>query len=56
MAKERTEVLNFRASAEQAKRFRRAAQVEALSLSEWLRRLALLRVAELGQRLDSEQP
>lgn len=45
-------LINFRTTQEQRERFRRAAEVERMSLSEWIRRLALLRVAELGDRMD----
>lgn len=48
-------LVNFETTEEQRRRFRRAAEVECTTLSEWLRRLALLRVAELGDRLDAKR-
>ena len=45
--------MDFRLPEPQAERIKRAAELEGLSVSEWLRRVALLRVAELGDRLDA---
>jgi hypothetical protein len=45
--------MTFRAPTKQAERFRRAAELEGMTVSEWLRRLALLRVAELADRLEA---
>ncbi len=39
--------IQVRAPRPQKERFRRCAEIERLSLSEWLRRLAIVRAAEL---------
>ena len=41
-------LINFRSNEEERRRFKRAAAAERMSLSAWIRRLALLRVIELG--------
>lgn len=56
MAKPKDVPITFRVPTKLADRFRRAAELEAVSLSEWLRRLGLLRLAELGDRIESTRP
>ncbi len=48
----KTKLTQFRSTEAEHRRLKHAAKAEGLTLSEWLRRLALLRVAELGDRLD----
>lgn len=45
--------VRFRVSRTRVEQFTRAAEAECMSLSEWLRRLALIRVAELGDRIEN---
>lgn len=52
-AETKDRLITFRVSEAQERRFQRAAEVECTSVSEWLRRLALLRVAELGSRVEA---
>jgi hypothetical protein len=47
-------LINFRSSERERERFKRVAQLEGMSLSSWLRRLALLRMAELDDRLEQQ--
>jgi hypothetical protein len=47
-------LINFRSTESERARFKRAAEVERMSLSSWLRRLALVRLAELGDRMEAE--
>jgi uncharacterized protein (DUF1778 family) len=55
MQETKSELLKARVTPGQLERIQRAARVEAMTVSEWLRRLALLRVAELGARIgDSD--
>jgi hypothetical protein len=51
MQEEKSKLLKVRVSPDQLGRFRAAAEAESMTLSEWIRRLALLRVAELGPRV-----
>lgn len=46
----KTVLVQFRSSPWERERLKEAARVEGLSLSEWLRRLARLRTAELESR------
>lgn len=55
MAKKKRILINFDTTEEQRERFKRAAAAERMTLAEWLRRLALLRVAELGDRVEQQQ-
>ena len=49
-------LINFRSTEEERARFKRAASSEGLSLSGWIRRLALIRTAELGDRVLGPSP
>lgn len=46
----KTTLVQFRSTPTQRDRLKEAAQAEGLTLSEWLRRLALLRMAEIADR------
>lgn len=50
----KTILVQFREEEERRKQFKRAARTDGLTLSAWLRRLALVRVAELGDRLGRD--
>jgi hypothetical protein len=45
-------LINFQSTPAQRDRFKEAAAAERMTLSEWLRRLAQLRAAELADRSD----
>jgi hypothetical protein len=47
-------LINFESNERERARFKRAAAVERMSLSAWLRRLALVRLSELADRIEAE--
>ena len=51
---EKDKLVQFRDTERQRERYKCAARIEGVSLSEWLRRLALLRLAELGDRVAEQ--
>jgi hypothetical protein len=47
-------LINFRSTERERERFKHAAELERMSLSSWIRRLALVRIGELADRFEPE--